>query len=294
MLGVGRIRFCGLLATLAVGSISAQEAPATPEEIPIGRCDRLPTVEVRADGRPLRFLLDTAATSLLNEQSFPKGESRKVRVSSWKGTSVTQAHVVHLKELVLGNYRIKDISLSAIDLSPISKACGGPIDGILGIDLLEKMGAIIDIQRRVALLQPGPANPAQVQHLKEYEMFTATCIEAFNRADAPAFGECFDPNVLHFTPDEEIQGRQEVMNFYDESFFHADPPARIQVVVKARRVLADTAWSAFEYTIELPERKIYARATMMARRKDGTWLIVSLHESLLPTQAPPNAGTKER
>lgn len=280
MLAAFRFALSALLAALVFAGSYAQETPAT-EEIPIGRCDRLPTVDVQADGKRLRFLLDTAATSLLNEKSFAPAQSKEIRVSSWTGTTVTKAHEVHIKELILGSYRLKDIRLSAINLNPISKACGGPIDGILGIDLLEKMGATIDLQRRVALLQPKPGNPTESQRLKEYQAFTTRCVDAFNRADASGLGKCFDPNILHYTTETEIQGRGQVMDFYDRNFFHADPPALIHVEIKAGRVLADMAWSAFEYSIILPDRTIRARATMMSRKLEGKWVIVSLHESLL-------------
>jgi hypothetical protein len=36
-------------------------------------------------------------------------------------------------------------------LSPIGKACGGQIDGILGVDLLDAMGMTIDLKRRIAV-----------------------------------------------------------------------------------------------------------------------------------------------
>ena len=42
--------------------------PQAISEIPIERCDLLPIVKVRIDGVDMRFLLDTAATSMLNLQ----------------------------------------------------------------------------------------------------------------------------------------------------------------------------------------------------------------------------------
>ncbi len=55
----------------------------------------------------------------------------------------------------LGTHKLHDLKLPAIDLSPIGKACGGQIDGILGVDLLDQMGMTIDLKRRVAV--PAPA-----------------------------------------------------------------------------------------------------------------------------------------
>jgi len=39
-------------------------------------------------------------------------------------------------ELSLGNHTLQGVRLPAIDLSAIAKACGGTVDGILGVDLL--------------------------------------------------------------------------------------------------------------------------------------------------------------
>jgi hypothetical protein len=43
----------------------AQASPSL-SEIPIERCDLLPVVKVRIDGTDMRFLLDTAASTMLN------------------------------------------------------------------------------------------------------------------------------------------------------------------------------------------------------------------------------------
>jgi hypothetical protein len=65
----------------------AQESQ-TISEIPIERCDLLPIVKVRIDGTDMRFLLDTAATSMLNLKSFSSGRSKEIQVTSWSGTSL--------------------------------------------------------------------------------------------------------------------------------------------------------------------------------------------------------------
>src|SRR5712692_12073898 len=114
-------------------------------------------MNVRIDGTDMRFLLDTAATTMLNLKSFSSGRSKKIEVTSWSGTAATSAREISLPELALGNHRLRDLKLPAIDLSPIGKACGGQIDGILGVDLHEKMGVTIDLKRQVA--SPGAESP---------------------------------------------------------------------------------------------------------------------------------------
>src|SRR5215470_6423148 len=144
-----------LLFCLLVFCASAfAQSPRTPSEIPIERCDVLPIVKVRIDGTDMRFLLDTAATTVLNLKSFSSGRSKEIHISSWSGTVPTSAREVSLPELIFGSHHLRDLKLPAIDLSPIGTACGGKIDGILGVDLLDKMGVTIDLLRKVALVAP--------------------------------------------------------------------------------------------------------------------------------------------
>jgi hypothetical protein len=52
------------------------------DEIPIERCDRLPVVTMKVAGENRRFLLDTAATTILNLKSFASGESKQIHIYS--------------------------------------------------------------------------------------------------------------------------------------------------------------------------------------------------------------------
>src|SRR6202041_331541 len=183
-----KLRWNGLIAafaTLAVvlgtaGSACAQQSP--PSEIPLERCDRLPVVVVQADKSEMRFLVDTAATSMLNVKSFPVGRSKQVEISSWNGTKAATAHEVLISELRLGNRRLLDVKLPAIDLSAIAKACGGPIDGIFGVDLLEQMNVTIDLKRSVAHLGLLPPSPAELATIRDMGQAMNACSVAYNEA----------------------------------------------------------------------------------------------------------------
>lgn len=147
-----------MLASLAacfLGSVRAQTQDKK-DEIPIERCDRLPVITIKVAGKNQRFLLDTAATTILNVKSYTSGLStRQIRIYSWSGSAPTNAREVFLPQVELGTHKLRDLKLPAIDLSPISKACGGQVDGILGVDLLDQMGMSIDLKRRVAIPSPG-------------------------------------------------------------------------------------------------------------------------------------------
>src|SRR5882762_9543875 len=85
--------------------------PATAQEIPLKHCDKLPIIEVRVGGQSMVFLVDTAATSILNLQSFKEGETRDIQVTSWTGTLATSAKEVTLKEVVIGNTKLMGLQL---------------------------------------------------------------------------------------------------------------------------------------------------------------------------------------
>jgi hypothetical protein len=112
---------------LGMKNASAQQGPSS--EIPLQRCDRLPVVVIEVDKVEMHFLVDTAATSMLNLKSFSTGRSKQVQIASWNGTKSASGREVFLSEIRLGNRRLIDVKLPAIDLSGIAKACGGPLDG---------------------------------------------------------------------------------------------------------------------------------------------------------------------
>jgi type IV pilus biogenesis protein CpaD/CtpE len=106
------------------GSAGAQTRDKK-DEIPIERCDRLPVVTMKVAGANRRFLLDTAATTILNLKSFTSGESGQIHVYSWSGSAATSAREVFLPQVELSTHKLRNLKLPAIDLSPIGKACGG-------------------------------------------------------------------------------------------------------------------------------------------------------------------------
>src|SRR5262245_17997793 len=91
--------FLFLSLLVACSSAFSQEPQLPASEIPIERCDVLPVVKVRIDTADMRFLLDTAATTVLNLKSFSSGRSKEIKISSWTRTAATSAREVSLLEL---------------------------------------------------------------------------------------------------------------------------------------------------------------------------------------------------
>src|SRR3954470_17613441 len=156
------------------------------QEVPLERCDRLHVIPVKVGERAFRFLVDTGATSMLDLHSFNQGRSKDMEVTSWTGTLATSAREVTLNELVIGESHLRNLKLPAIDLSAIGNACGKRIDGILGADLLETLGATLDLKREMAHF--ATIEDASDQKLiEEMHHDMTACVTAFNDLDEKRF-----------------------------------------------------------------------------------------------------------
>jgi ketosteroid isomerase-like protein len=257
---------------------------AQAEDVPLGTCDRLPVIEVTVPGvkSKMRFLVDTAATSILNSKSFTSGDPNSIAVTSWRGTVETRASAVTVPELVIGQHHLKDLRLPAVDLSPIGNTCGKRIDGILGVDLLSRLGATVDLKEHIAHLLPDSKSAESA--LAELHQQLAGCEEAFNRADERAFGECLDPDVVTFTPAGDFYGRAANLNYYRKAYFQQTPPAQLSTVPRAHHLIGDAAWVEYDLKIIVGQQVIVARGTALCHRNNGAWRIVHLNHSTPPVQ----------
>jgi len=259
----------------------AQE-PQAISEIPIERCDLLPIVRVRIDGVDMRFLLDTAATSMLNLKSFSSGRSKEIQVTSWSGTAATSAREVFLPEILFGDHRLRDLRLPAIDLSPIGNACGGKIDGILGVDLLDKMGMTIDLKRRVASVSPPPANAGAAYEQMEAAMHH--CTSAFESGAAAELEDCFDPEIILFALQREYRGRKEVMDYLHGRFLQYAPRLSYKMKLDDVKLFGDALWYTYDYEIVSPKEHLVGRGMSMCRKDGARWRILNMHNSLRETE----------
>jgi len=260
------------------------QTSASLDEIPIERCDRLPVVRAHIANTEVRFLLDTGATTMLNIKSFAGGHIKEIQVTSWTGTAATSAREVSVPELVLGKHRLLNLKLPAIDLSPIGNACGSPIDGILGVDLLDRFGATIDLKRQVASLGVTPADPKTVYD--EMEQAMGHCTTAFEQAKAGEFETCLDPEIVFYTPREEFRGRQEVMSYFEKCYFKKfGPRLHYSMDLHDVQLFGNALWYSYEYQLDTPEEHVAGHGMAMCRKSEGRWRILNMHNSL-PAAGP--------
>jgi ketosteroid isomerase-like protein len=266
------------------------------EEVHLDSCDGLPVIDVAVSGvqsgvqAKMRFLVDTAATSMLNSKSFAHGDSRTLSVTSWSGTVETRSREVSLPELVIGDHRLHDLRLPAVDLSAIGKACGKRIDGILGVDLLSRLGATVDLKHHIAQFVPDPRttdlktnDPKTTEAVvAELHQQLTLCEQAFNRADEAAVADCLDPQIVTFTVAGDFYGRDSTLMYYRKTYFEQDPPAQLSMVPRAHHLIGDAVWVEYDLRIVLPGKVVVARGTALCRKSGGKWRIVHMNHSSPP------------
>jgi ketosteroid isomerase-like protein len=261
--------------------------PACGQEIPLERCDALPVIEVSVGGQPMRFLVDTAATSFLNLKSFAEGKARDVHITSWSGTLATSAKEVTLNEVVIGSTKVMNLKLPAVDLSAVGDACGKKIDGILGVDLLAKLGATIDLKKQtVHVTTVSEAHASELAAEMHGEMHH--CVEAFNSSDEKAFRDCLDPKIVLFSLDAELYGREQVVGYFHDRYFHQKPAAKLEIRESDFHPIGEAVWYEYEFTIESLRGVLRGRGMAMCRKSEGHWRMASMHHSVAqmePVQA---------
>lgn len=261
------------------GSVRAQTI-AKQDEIPIEHCDRLPVVTLKVEGKNRRFLLDTAATTILNLKSFTSGDSGQIHIYSWSGSVATSASEVFLPQVELGTRKLRGLKLPAVDLSLIGKACGGQIDGILGVDLLDKVGMTIDLRRRVALLAPVVEPDDSAAAFAEVERALGPCGIAFDKGDVQAIADCFDPEIIFYTQHGEYRGREEVMRYLGERYFKFAPKIHYEVRPQDVRSFGGLLWYSYDFWIDTPEEHRTGHGMSMCRKDaGGRWRILTMQNS---------------
>lgn len=256
-------------SVLLVSTLAAQE-------IPLEYCDRLPAIRVEVAGeKPMLFLVDTAATSFLNLHSFFPGNLKEVEISSYRGTAATGAREVSLPEMRIGSYRFAGMKMLAIDLSELGKNCGRRIDGILGADLLEKMGATIDFKRRVAHFMTI-AERQDEKLIAEANQDMERCLAALNASDENAVTQCLDPKITLFAMNTQLYRREEALTYLQEHYFHRTSGAHLEFRSSNFHVVDEAVWFEYDFTLITPGNAVHARGMAMCHKSEGRWRVANV------------------
>jgi len=257
-----------VLVSLAADSISAQE-------VAILTCDVLPVVEVQVSGLKFHFLVDTAATSILNIKSFAAGETKTVPVTSWSGTADAKAKQVTIGDLSLGNRHLHNLVLHSVDLSAIGRACGHQIDGVLGIDLLREFGAVVDLRDRNPRLRIDAE--ATQNRMKRLDERIVSCEGAFNRQDEAAISDCLDPDVVVFSEAGDFHGRVSLMELFRQRFFSQHSRAQLFVKPSFYHMFGEAIWMEYEFRTNIGEKTAVSRGSALWSNADSEWRIAHLN-----------------
>ncbi len=268
-----------LLVIFAVLAGLSASPPLLAQEIALEKCDALPVITVTVAGRATTFLVDTAATSMLNLKSFAEGKTKDIRVTSWHGTLATSAKEVTLGELVVGRTKLVGLKLPAIDLSAIGEACGRRIDGVLGVDLIAKLGITIDLKGETLHVRTVDEERG-AELVAEMQRGMHACLEAFNTSDEAAFAECFDPKIVLFTLNTELYGREQVVGYFRDKYFHQSPAAKIAMRESEFHPVGEAVWYEYEFTIESARGILRGRGMAMCKKSDGRWRTASMHHTV--------------
>jgi hypothetical protein len=247
------------------------------EEVPLTACDGLPMVEVRIGGMKFSFLLDTAATSTLNLGSFSYGDKERISVTSWNGTYRARGQKVTISDLVIGEHHLQNLRLSAVDLSAIGRACGHTIDGILGIDLLRRLGAVVDLTAHVVRL-PADLEIAQ-SDVAELDKRLALCVRTFNSGDEPVLLDCLDPRLVLFTAAGDFYGRDAFIEYVRRERNKQGARPQLVITLLAHHLLGEEVWVEFELRIKLEQQILRTRGTVLCKRSGTVWRIVHMKSS---------------
>jgi len=277
-IGSARLLLASLIVLLGVRNAGAQ-TPTDGTEIPLERCDRLPVVILQVDQADRRFLVDAAATSLLNDKAFTGGRTKQIHVQFWNETTVLNAPEVSIGELRLGSHSLRGVRLPAVDLTAMGKACGCPLDGILGVDLLEQMGVTIDLKRSVARLGIAPASALEASLIADMEQAMHSCSEAFNQADADKLAFCFDRDFVLSSPSGELRGRDRAVNHFRKQYFNMTPHVHLSLSMNDQHAIGNVVWTLYAYTVESPSVHFTGRGIMLCHKLENHWYILSMHES---------------
>lgn len=249
------------------------------QEIPLEACQQLPIVKAKVGKRQYQFLVDTgAAATLLNQKSFSSLDSTEITLESWNGRSGVQAHQVVLPDFTIGESSLTNLKLLALDLTSLERSCQKRLDGVLGADLIAKIGLTIDLKNHVVTLNANSSSPeARLNQLHQQQ---SACEEAFNHSDEKTFEQCLAPDVVLLTSKGDYHGRQAVMKHFRESYFGQNPPVLVSLTPRGRHVIGTVIWIEYDMAVTVGQQVMKAHGTALYQKTGERWLMSNMNYSV--------------
>jgi hypothetical protein len=249
------------------------------QEVPLDNCRQLPIVKVNVDKHQFQFLLDTgAAATLLNQKSFSSSESTEIMMESWNGTAAASAREVVLHDFTIGEHSLINLKLLAVDLTPLERSCQKRVDGVLGADLIAKLGLTIDLKNHLATLDANAKTPES--RFSQLEQHQAACVQAFNRSDEKTFEQCLDPDIVLLTSKGDYHGRQAVMKHFKEDYFGQDPPVLVSLTPRGHHAIGPVIWIEYDMSVTVGAQVMKARGTALYQKSGERWLMSNMNYSV--------------
>ena len=154
------------------------------------------------------------------------------------------------------------------------------------------MGVTIDLQRSVAQFGDSSAKESDKDRMADHEASMAHCMDAFNAGRAEELRDCFDPEIVLYTPWGEFRGRDEVLEYLNKRFLKLLPHPRFELTPRDMQMVGDAVWHGYDYKIESPSVHIAGRGMMICRKNGGRWQLLNMHNSIVqpePGAQPPGA-----
>jgi hypothetical protein len=244
-------------------------AAAAAQEIRLETCDVLPVAEVSISGVKFLFLVDTAATSFLNSQSFAGGSERKIPVTSWSGTTETRGQQVTVDDFAVAGRHLRNVRLPAVDLSAMGRACGRRLDGIFGVDLLHAFGASVQFDHGSARLLVRSEDARD--RLAAFDRQSITCGQSLSRGDDRGLLGCLDQEIMLATADGDFYGLEDVVEFLKQKYRVLEPSSQLSMTILSRHILGEGMWTEYELRVAFLDRVVDQRGSALWREIDGQW-----------------------
>src|SRR5215467_1094659 len=246
------------------------------QEIPLDSCRQLPIVKATVGKQQVQFLLDTgAASTLVNLKSFSSPDTAEITMESWNGPTGASARKVVLQDFAIGGHQLGNLSLLAVDLTPLERSCQRRLDGVLGADMIARLGMTIDLKNHVGILD-GDARSAEAR-FNELTRQQSLCEEAFNRSDEKTFADCLAPDVVLLTSKGDYHGRSSVMKHFKESYFGQDPPVLVSMAPRSRHAIGNVIWTEYEMSVTYRGQVMKHRGTAIYQKTGQKWVMSNMN-----------------